>query len=53
MKYEEIIEQFATALNNKQPWIGTINGFEASSESGMIFRWYETNGKVVSFFPKF
>lgn len=52
MSYDDIIEQFATAQvsSTKVPWKA---GYEATSESGMIFRWYENNGTVISFFPKY
>ncbi|PWK13334.1 hypothetical protein LV89_05012, partial [Arcicella aurantiaca] len=36
--------------STKVPWKA---GYEATSESGMIFRWYENNSTVISFFPKY
>jgi Bacterial EndoU nuclease len=53
--YEDIIEQFATALTNKtftsRPTPFGLY-FEAIAENGITFGWYENAGKIDTFFPK-
>lgn len=56
MSYEQIMEEFASALINPSkitaPATYAIE-HSAASYSGMIIGWYEKNGKIITFFPKF
>jgi hypothetical protein len=57
MTKQQIIEQFATALANpnKQLAAGFSRMYEAKSQSGLVFGWFEgtkyTSG-IESFFPR-